>query len=104
MAKAKNWQEPGASNWVDAKQAFFVVGSRVKGGMGADETVPFSDPGAAEKFAAENGGRVVAFAGVSPDYVLGAGTNPTSSGEEAPSTLSAGHGSSHSGRKAGHAH
>jgi len=41
MAKAPSWEEPGANNWVDAKQALFVVGSRIKGGMGADEAVPF---------------------------------------------------------------
>ena len=71
MAKAPNWEKPGANNWVDAKQASFVIGSRMKGGMGGDEAVPFSDRSAAEKFAAENGGRVVAFAEVPKDYVLG---------------------------------
>ena len=73
MAKAASWEKPGESNWVDAKQAFFVVGSRMKGGMGADETVPFSDKAAAAKFAAENGGRMIPFAEVPRDYVLGTG-------------------------------
>lgn len=82
MAKAPNWDEPGASNWVDARKAFFVVGSRMKGGMGADEAVPFSDRSAAEKFATENGGRVMAFADVPKDYVLGASAETTSSVEE----------------------
>ena len=104
MAKAPSWEEPGANNWVDAKQALFVVGSRIKGGMGADEAVPFSDRAAANSFASENGGRVLAFAEVPRDYVLGAGTDTTSSVEETPSTLSAGHGSPHAGSKAGHAH
>jgi len=40
MAKAPSWDRPGERNWVDAKQAFFVIGSRLKGGMGADETAP----------------------------------------------------------------
>ena len=48
-----------------------MIGSRARGGMGAEETVPFSDRAAAEKFAAENGGRVVAFADVPREYVLG---------------------------------
>ena len=48
-----------------------MIGSRKQGGMGGDEAVPFSDKSAAEKFAAENGGRVVAFADVPKDYVLG---------------------------------
>ena len=43
MAKAPNWDKPGANNWVDAKQASFVIGSRMQGGMGGDEAVPFSD-------------------------------------------------------------
>jgi copper chaperone NosL len=82
MAKAPNWDKPGTTNWVDAKQASFVIGSRLKGGMGGDEAVPFSDKGAAEKFAAENGGRVVAFAEVPKDYVLGATAEMTGAVEE----------------------
>lgn len=73
MAKAPSWDKPGENNWIDAKQAFFVIGSNKKGGMGADETVPFSDKAAADKFVAENGGRVVAFSDVPRDYVLGSG-------------------------------
>jgi copper chaperone NosL len=86
MAKAPNWEEPGATNWVDAKQATFVIGSRMKGGMGGDEAVPFSDKGAAEKFAAENGGRIVAFSEVPKDYVLGGTAETTSSVEQGHST------------------
>jgi copper chaperone NosL len=73
MAKAPSWENPGTTNWVEARQAFYVIGSAVKGGMGADETVPFSDKDAATKFTAENGGRVVSFAEVPRDYVLGSG-------------------------------
>lgn len=82
MAKAPSWDKPGTNNWVDAKQASFVIGSRMKGGMGGDEAVPFSDRSSAEKFAAENGGRVVGFAEVPKDYVLGATAETTSSTEE----------------------
>ena len=97
-------RSPAPNNWVDAKQALFVVGSRIKGGMGADEAVPFSDREAADRFATENGGRVLAFAEVPRDYVLGAGRETTSSVEETPSTLSAGPGAPHAGSKAGHEH
>lgn len=76
MGKAATWEDPGASNWVDARRASFVIGSRMKGGMGADEAVPFSDRSAAEKFATENGGRVVAFAEVPKDYILGSAAEP----------------------------
>jgi len=82
MAKAPSWDKPGTGNWVDARRAFFVIGSRMKGGMGADEAVPFSAKEAAEQFASENGGRVMAFADVPKDYVLGATAETTSSVEE----------------------
>ncbi len=71
MAKAPSWQKPGADNWVEARKAMFVIGSRIKGGMGGDEAVPFSDRAAAEKFVADNGGRIVGFTEVPRDYVLG---------------------------------
>lgn len=70
MAKAPNWSDPGAENWIDAYQALFVIGSRKQGGMGAPETVPFSDRAVAETFVAEHGGKIVAFAEVPRDYVL----------------------------------
>jgi copper chaperone NosL len=71
MAKAPSWEEPGAENWIDARQAFYVVGSSVRGGMGAPETVPFSTEAAAVEFAGRNGGQVVGFAEIPHDYVLG---------------------------------
>jgi copper chaperone NosL len=70
--------------------------------MGAEETVPFSDKGAAEEFAARNGGKVITFAQVPRDYVLGGGTATTSTVEDAPAPPH-GHGSA-PGQKAGHSH
>lgn len=81
MAKAHSWDNPGASNWVEARRAFFVIGSRKQGGMGAPETVPFSERAAAEKFAAEHGGKVVNFDEVPKDYVLGSEPTPGSEGQ-----------------------
>lgn len=101
MAKAPNWDNPGTTNWVDAKQASFVIGSKKQGGMGGDEAVPFSNRSAAEKFAAEYGGRVVAFSEVPKDYVLGA-TGETTSSVEEPHDAS-GHPGAH-GSQEGHAH
>ncbi|MGY8635165.1 nitrous oxide reductase accessory protein NosL [Bradyrhizobium sp. 14AA] len=77
MGKAPNWDKPGADNWIEARKAQFVIGSRVKGGMGGDEAVPFSERSAAETFVAENGGRIVAFADVPRAYVLGSGDENT---------------------------
>ncbi|WP_440639369.1 nitrous oxide reductase accessory protein NosL [Bradyrhizobium sp. PUT101] len=70
MGKAADWDKPGADNWIEARKALFVIESRVKSGMGGDEAVPFSDRAAAEKFAGENGGRIVGFNEVPRDYVL----------------------------------
>ncbi|WP_375160320.1 nitrous oxide reductase accessory protein NosL [Bradyrhizobium sp. RDT46] len=70
MGKAADWDKPGADNWIEARKALFVIESRVKSGMGGDEAVPFSERAAAEKFAAENGGRIVGFDEVPRDYVL----------------------------------
>jgi len=70
MAKAPSWDKPGADNWVDARQAFFVIGSDRKGGMGAAEAVPFSTEAAAEAFAKDHGGRTVRFDAVPRDYIL----------------------------------
>ena len=70
MGKAPSWESPGADNWVEARMAFFVIGSSVKGGMGNEEAVPFSNRADAEKFAGKNGGRIVPFADVPRDYVL----------------------------------
>ncbi|TWB04664.1 nitrous oxide reductase accessory protein NosL [Bradyrhizobium stylosanthis] len=70
MGKAPSWDQPGPDNWIEARKALFVIESRAKSGMGGDEAVPFSDRAAAEKFAAENGGRIVGFDEVPRDYVL----------------------------------
>lgn len=92
MARAPSWDEPGAKNWIDARTAFFVLGSRMKGGMGADEAVPFSDRGSAETFSKVNGGRVAAFAEIPKDYVLGAGAETTNAIEGARGATDTHHG------------
>jgi len=71
MGRAPSWEKPGPDNWVEARKALFVIGSRARGGMGGDEAVPFSERGAVEKFVAENGGRIVPFVEVPREYVLG---------------------------------
>lgn len=68
MAGATDWSSPG--DWIDARAAWYVLDGARAGGMGAPETVPFSDRAAAERYAAEQGGRVVAFEDIPTDYVL----------------------------------
>lgn len=71
MAKAKSWDDPGPQSWINAREAFYVLDSARRGGMGQQEAVPFSRRDAAEDFARANGGKVAAFADVPRDYVLG---------------------------------
>lgn len=71
MARATSWENPGPTNWVNAREAFFVIESRKQGGMGAAEVVPFGNREVADAFAAANGGRVVTFTQIPAAYVLG---------------------------------
>jgi len=71
MARAANWDQPEAGTWVEARQAWFVIGSRRKGGMGAPEAIPFGEEKAAAAFREAQGGQIVRFAGIPADYVLG---------------------------------
>ena len=77
MGKAPSWEKPGETNFINAHKAFFVIGSALRGGMGAEEAVPFSVREAADQFAAKNGGRVVGFDEVPQDYVLSSGIGDT---------------------------
>lgn len=71
MAKAKNWTEPGADNWILAREAFFVVGSSARGGMGAPEVVPFGTQEAAKAFATQKGGNILELEDIPISAVLG---------------------------------
>lgn len=71
MAAAPSWEQPGATNWIDARKAFFVIESRKQGGMETAEAVPFGSRAAADAFVADHGGRVVGFDQIPKDYVLG---------------------------------
>ncbi len=71
MGRAETWEQPGATNWVEARQAHFVIGSSRRGGMGAAEAVPFAEREAADRFATEHGGRVVGFKQIPAEWVLG---------------------------------
>lgn len=68
-APGATWESPGATNWMAATDATYVVGSRVVGGMGAPEIVPFSDPEKAARFAELNGGQIMGLDEI-PDSVV----------------------------------
>ena len=84
MARAATWADPGPGIWIEARDAWFVIGSAMRGGMGAEEPVPFGTEEAAEGFAAEHGGDVVGFDDVPENYVLGATAEPPQMQPEMP--------------------
>ncbi len=72
MGAAPSWAEPGASNWIDARAAVFVVGAGVRGGMGASEIVPFANDETANGFTQRYGGTVMSLDEIPDDAALGA--------------------------------
>ena len=82
MARATNWKQPEPGAWIDANEAWFVIESKMSGGMGAPEAAPFSGERAAEMFRTEHGGRVVRLAEIPDSYVVG----PVDSATESPPT------------------
>ena len=76
MDKAESWASPGAENWVEARDAYFVIESTKRGGMGADEAISFGTEQGALAFAASNGGRVVRFDDIPTEYVLAFSESP----------------------------
>lgn len=59
------WRSPQGA-WIDARTAFYVVGSKIRGAMGPT-IASFGSDADAKTFAAANGGKVVPFAQVTPD-------------------------------------
>jgi nitrous oxide reductase accessory protein NosL len=57
-------------SWLEARQAFFVIGSRAKGPMG-DDLPAFASKDAASGFIKNSGGEVLTFQQVTPSVVAG---------------------------------
>ncbi len=70
MARARDWAHPEKGTWIDAKRAFYVIGSAQRSGMETAEAVPFGDAAAAQRFATAHGGRVVGLNDIPNSYVL----------------------------------
>jgi len=66
------WEHPEnqMENWIPAKDAWYVIGSDQRGGMGQMEAVPFRVSASAEQFSQVHGGQVVAFSEIPKDYIL----------------------------------
>jgi len=62
-----DWEHP-QGNWIDAKTAIYVIGSKKAGAMGATFAT-FSTMQTAEKFVGSEGGKVLRFDQVTPDML-----------------------------------
>jgi copper chaperone NosL len=71
MGRAQSWNTPGPGIWIAARQAWYVLDSAKRGGMGAKEAVPFGDKAAALAFIKRHGGRITTFSQVPDNYILG---------------------------------
>jgi len=72
MGRASTWERPQDDGiWIEATAAIYVIGSSRRGGMGAQEAVPFGQQSDAETFARRYGGNVVAFDDIPIDYIIG---------------------------------
>lgn len=71
MGTAQHWDQPEAGTWVDARNAWFVLDSDMRGGMGANEAVPFATEPGAESFLAKHGGTLARLDDIPDSYVLG---------------------------------
>jgi copper chaperone NosL len=63
-----DWDDP-RDHWIDARSAFYVLGSSRRGAMGPT-LASFADEAAAQRFAGEFGGQVLGFEQVTPDQVI----------------------------------
>jgi len=64
---AADWNAPHG-HWIDAKAAFYVLGSKRHGSMGPT-IASFAQEADAARFVAEYGGKLLRFADVKPDMV-----------------------------------
>jgi copper chaperone NosL len=76
---AGSWEHPAPGNWVEARKAWYVVGSDMAAAMGGAEAVPFADRAKAEAFAGAHGGHIDDFPTARNEL---AATSPSGNGNE----------------------
>ena len=64
-----DWDNPGVDNWIAASKAWYVIGSKHSGGMGAPEAIPFASKDKAQLFSEQEGGAVYDFATIPQEYI-----------------------------------
>jgi copper chaperone NosL len=73
------WEKPASGSWIDARTAWYVVGSSRTAAMGGAEAVPFKERSAADDFMARHGGQVADYASAL-GHVAETPADPTESG------------------------
>ncbi len=63
-----HWDSPDDTHLIDAREAFYVVGSNLNGAMGPT-LASFASEAEAAEFASEHGGEVFAFADITMDHL-----------------------------------
>lgn len=66
-----DWDQPDDSSWINAHEAWYVVGSSRTGGMGGAELVPFGERQQAEQFVGQYGGQIMRFEQIPEAQILG---------------------------------
>lgn len=64
-----SWDQPEPGTWIDARKAFYVVGSDRVGGMQAPEVAPFATRKEAGLFMEQHGGEVYTFDTIPRDSI-----------------------------------
>lgn len=67
-----NWDQPEAGTWVDAKSAYYVIGSSRINGMGGKAIIPFADKSKALEFMTDYGGTLKSFENIPQSYIFSA--------------------------------
>ena len=65
-----SWDQPESGTWIDARKAFYVVGSDRVGGMQTPEVVPFDTGEGAKLFIKQHGGELYVFDTIPRENIL----------------------------------
>lgn len=65
-----SWEAPEPGTWIDARTAFYVLGSDRLGGMQTPEVVPFASKDDAHQFITHHGGEITDFQSIPSASIL----------------------------------
>ena len=65
-----SWDQPEPGTWIEAREAFYVLGSDRVGGMQAAEVVPFATREDAKLFIKQHGGKVFIFDAIPTESII----------------------------------